>query len=63
MLLGRALENITNSTLEELFAESIIGKHGLSRTSYTVPNTHQNGVIPGNATFSLWDADLGPLTP
>jgi hypothetical protein len=58
-LLALALEKITGSNFETMFNESIIEAHGLLRTTYTVPSTTEDAVIPGNTTSSGWDANLG----
>lgn len=62
-LLGIALENITGCDLEKLFTESIVDALGLYRTSFTVPNSTQHGVIPGDIISSGWGADVGVLAP
>lgn len=62
-LLGIALENIANSTLEKLFNQSIVEALELLHTSWSVPKTTQNGVIPGNTTSSSWGIDDGALAP
>jgi CubicO group peptidase (beta-lactamase class C family) len=60
VLLAHVLEKITGASFETLFNESIIEAHGLLRTSFTVPEDTENGVIPGNSTTtSGWDNDLG----
>ena len=62
-LLGLALEKITGRDMKTLFTESIVEALGLQRTSFTVPSSDQNGVIPGNVSSSGWNADLGSLNP
>ena len=62
-LFGLALENMTGSSVEDLFTEGIVDALGLRRTSYAVPNNTQNAVIPGNATASGWSSEMGVLSP
>ncbi len=63
-LLGIAMENMANSSLEAMFTESIVDRLGLRRTSYTTPNTTSNGVIPAGDPYSSgWNSDFGVLMP
>lgn len=48
---------------EEMLQEDIIEKLGLSGTSYSKPLDDSLGVIPINATTSLWDTELGDEGP
>lgn len=61
VLLGLALQNITGYTLEEIFNESLVKALDLTSTTFDVPSTFHNGVIPGDATRSSWDSKLGPF--
>jgi CubicO group peptidase (beta-lactamase class C family) len=62
-LLGLALEGITGCSMEKMFTESIVKKLGLRRTSYSTPKSSKDGVIPGDATVSGWNANIGVLSP
>ncbi|KAF2237137.1 beta-lactamase/transpeptidase-like protein [Viridothelium virens] len=62
-LLGLALERITGSKVGDLFTEGIVRPLALHDTSYAVPKSTQNGVIPGNTTVSGWANDAGILGP
>ena len=61
-LLGLALEKITGSDLETLYNESIVKALGLQHTSFTVPKSTRDGVIPGTPTSSGWDSELEALS-
>lgn len=57
-ILAYALENITSQSLETLFNNHLVTALNLSFTSYSVPNTITNSIIPSNTTSSWWSADL-----
>ncbi|KAL1894019.1 hypothetical protein Sste5346_006161 [Sporothrix stenoceras] len=58
-ILAYALENMTGSTMPELFDKHLVQQLNLTGTFYTVPpdNVTANGMIPYNTTYSWWNAD------
>ncbi|KAI9826781.1 MAG: hypothetical protein M1819_007252 [Sarea resinae] len=62
-LLAYALENVTGSTFESLFEDKLVKPLNLTRTSYAKPSNDSWGVIPGNATTSMWYVDIGDDAP
>lgn len=61
VLLAIALENITGKDLGSMFNESLVYALHLPGTSFDVPSSYQNGVIPGDPTTSGWDSPFGPF--
>ena len=62
-LLALALENITGIPFEQMFKESLVDGLNLQHTTMSVPNTSDNGVIPGNLSITGWQDDLGVFGP
>jgi CubicO group peptidase (beta-lactamase class C family) len=63
-LLGIALERITGMPMAEMYDQNLISTLGLKGTSYTIPNTTYNAVIPGNnISVGGWNTDFGPTSP
>jgi len=59
VLLAIALENITGEDLSNIFNESLVEALDLPGTSFDVPSSNQNGVIPGDPTSSGWNSPFG----
>ncbi|KAI0475625.1 beta-lactamase/transpeptidase-like protein [Xylariaceae sp. FL0804] len=58
-ILSYALENITNTSMPDLFNRALVAPLGLRATHYTVPASTAGGFVPyGNTTASWWAADL-----
>lgn len=58
-ILAYALENITGTSMPDLFDKHLVQPLNLTGTYYTVPpeNVTASGMIPYNTTFSWWNAD------
>ncbi|ERT00372.1 hypothetical protein HMPREF1624_03743 [Sporothrix schenckii ATCC 58251] len=58
-ILGYALENMTGSSMPDLFDKHLVQPLNLTGTYYTVPPEDVTGhaMIPYNATYSWWNAD------
>jgi CubicO group peptidase (beta-lactamase class C family) len=61
-LLAYALETITGMTYEELMERRLIEPMGLSHSSVSKPDD-KVGIIPGFPNMTLWDLDIGDVTP
>ncbi|KAG4432061.1 hypothetical protein IFR05_012456 [Cadophora sp. M221] len=57
-----ALSRITGKDFKTLMDEALFKPLNLSRTSYTKPDDSL-GVIPGNATTTFWNFDMGSVWP
>ena len=62
-ILAYALQNITGTPFPELFQKHLVEKHGLKATSYTIPKSSSNSVIPVNATTSYYNVDFAESSP
>lgn len=49
--------------MEELLQQALVEPLGLNGTSYTVPSSEDNSIIPFNSTISMWAADLLDESP
>ncbi|KNG89846.1 putative beta-lactamase [Aspergillus nomiae NRRL 13137] len=58
-LLRYAMENITGIEFASMFDDSIVKPLNLNSTSLLTPKNDNTGIIPVNATASLWDFNLG----
>jgi CubicO group peptidase (beta-lactamase class C family) len=61
-ILAYALEAITNKTYDALLEEYLFEPLGLNDSYYDVP-ADTVGIIPGNASTSLWGLNAGDETP
>ncbi|EED16113.1 beta-lactamase, putative [Talaromyces stipitatus ATCC 10500] len=61
-ILSYALEAITNETYDALLEEYLFEPLGLNSSYYTVPADNV-GIIPRNASTSLWNLSAGDETP
>jgi CubicO group peptidase (beta-lactamase class C family) len=61
-LLAYALETITGRTYQDLIERRLIEPMGLSHSSVSKPDD-QVGIIPGFPNMTLWDVDIGDVTP
>lgn len=61
-ILSYALEAITNKTYDALLQEYLFEPLGLNDSYYDVP-ADDVGIIPGNASTSLWGLSAGDETP
>lgn len=61
-ILSYALEASTNKTYNALLEEYLFEPLGLNDSYYTVPADNL-GIIPGNASTSLWGLSAGDETP
>ncbi|KAJ5087561.1 hypothetical protein N7456_011177 [Penicillium angulare] len=61
-ILAYALEKITHKPFEDLLSEAIIEPLGLTKSSYSAPES-KYGVIPGTEASSFWSFDVGEETP
>ncbi|KAH6645115.1 beta-lactamase/transpeptidase-like protein [Truncatella angustata] len=62
-ILSYALENITGSSMEQLFADSLVKPLSLNGTYYNTPATTDSSMIPINSTISWWDGNTEDETP
>ena len=60
-LLGLALESIKGDTFRSLFDTHLVQQLGLSGTHYSLPDTYENALIPGDPTLTNWDSIFGPF--
>ncbi|KAL3485362.1 beta-lactamase/transpeptidase-like protein [Aspergillus germanicus] len=61
-LLAYALETITGMTYRELLERRLIEPMGLLRSSVSKPDD-KIGIIPGFPNMTLWDLNIGDVTP
>jgi hypothetical protein len=53
----------TGTPMPDLFQEVLVDPLGLNGTSYTVPPSEDNSIIPFNTTISVWKDDLLDESP
>lgn len=61
-IISYALETITGKKYENMLADSVINKLGLSNTFYNAPS-ETLGIIPGTADGTHWYYSLGEENP
>lgn len=50
--------------MAKMYDENLISTLDLKGTSYTIPTTTKNAVIPGNnESIGGWNTDFGPASP
>lgn len=62
-LIALALENITGLGFAEIFERNLVQALCLNGTSYTVPNSMERGVVPGQVPLPEWSWELGIGNP
>ncbi len=62
-ILSYALETITGKLFATMLNRSVIERLDLSHTTFTRPVNDSTAIIPGDHTTTMWDFDLGELSP
>ena len=62
-VLAYAVESIVGEPFQELFERSIVEQLGLQDTSYDIPASTEQGVIPSDPSSSYWNAEVGDAIP
>jgi CubicO group peptidase (beta-lactamase class C family) len=62
-ILSYALEAITGKTFPAMLKTNIIKALDLNDTTFTRPLNDSNCIIPGDTSTTMWDFDLGELSP
>lgn len=63
ILLAYALESLTGRPYKDILEAALIDRLKLSGTSFSKPAEDKRSVIPYNVSTSLWDLDVGEMTP